>query len=147
MKRPANILLFLAFAALFTLPIGCTMKPETKAKWSATGKLVAADAAKIAFNTVISAAVSHFDGSAKADFLDSAAQGLRENMPSIVTSDNVADIVKIWTPAAEGPSHWTELAEQLAAAYAEHATPGTRQQIVEALSEGLQVTAASERQP
>lgn len=147
MKPIAFYITLFAIVSLLPLP-GCgTMLPETKARWQATGSLIAKTAARLAFQTVISAATSRLDGSNKADFLDSASQGLRENMGSIVTGANVAEIVRIWTPAKEGPSHWNELAAKLASAYAKNQTPGTQKQVIEAIATGLQLAAASERQP
>lgn len=115
----------------------CTFTPEQKQQWAATGSLVLQKAEQIAFNTILSAATSSGDEITKGDFLHSAAEGLRENMGSIVTSDDVAAIVRIWTPQKQ---HWETLAAQLAEAYAQ-AHPGdtrARAQVVEAIAEGLQ---------
>jgi hypothetical protein len=142
----------LFLAAIVSLSLsGCTLTAQQKEKWSATGSavgsLIAEKALKIAEQAVISYATSASDGRTKADFLDSAAAGLRANMGSIVSSEDVAAVVRIWTPAAEGPPHWEDLAGKLAASYAKNQRTGTSQQVVEQLAEGLQLAAASERQP
>lgn len=139
----------IAFAGCSSQPPGDT--PTARDKLAATGsvigKRVASEAAKFAANLVINSAVSWMDGRNKADFLDSAAQGLRENMLSIVNANDVSSIVRIWTPADTGPSHWQELAGGLGQLYADNQTPGTRKRIVEALAQGLQLAAESERSP
>jgi hypothetical protein len=135
-------LLSLILATLALLLAGCTLTPEQKAKWGATGSFVASKAASLAGKIILNAAVSQFDGNNKADFLDSAAEGLRTQMTTAITSDDVAQIIKIWTP---DKPHWGELASQAAQLY--DATPGKPMDKVEAIASGLNIAAASQRLP
>jgi hypothetical protein len=138
-----SLLGLLTLVALFLLSLsGCTLTPDQKAKWGATGSFLASKAAKIAGKVILNAAVSQLDGNNKADFLDSAAVGLRSEMENVITAEDVYGVIKIWTP---DKSHWDELAHQAALLYGK--TPGTPQDKVEAIAEGLNIAASSQRTP
>lgn len=149
-RHSAAALLVTAFAvlgALFLSSCATLKAPGTQAKLKATGWLVLAKARDVAVQTVLSAAISQADGTAKGDFLDSAATGLRSEMGSILTKDDVARVVRIWTPAQQdGPAHWQALAAQLARTYAAAAPQDkkARAQVIEAIAEGLQLAAQSQ---
>lgn len=120
----------------------CSLTPDQKQKWGATGSFLAGKAARLAGQIVLSAAIDQFDGGTKANFLDSAATGLRSEMTNVITADDLATVIKIWTP---NKSHWNELADEAAKVYA--AAPGKPADKVESVAMGFNIAAASERQP
>jgi hypothetical protein len=123
---------------------GCQPQtPETRAKWAQTGQVLATRAANIAGRVILNAALASVTNQ-DADFLDSAAHGLRSEIPNIVTSDDVARIVQIWTPPA---AQWTHLAGQLADQFAEASKDTPAAVAVEALAIGLNRAAAGDRLP
>lgn len=147
MKNP---LLIVSTLVLMSIGLaGCSSSTTDKLKETGEflGKRVLNEASKIASRVIIDTATSWADGRDKADFLDSAAQGLRENMLTVVRAEDIAEIVRIWTPARGGPSHWNELAVDLADLYAKNATGPERIQIIEQIAQGLQLAAEAERQP
>lgn len=124
---------------------GCALSDATKAKWSATFSTLGQKAVTLAEKVVLNAALSQLDGSAKGDFLDSAASGLRTlDTSSLLTAQDIADVVKIWTPQK---THWAALAAQLAGTYAAAHPQSTaeRQALVESLAHGLETVAAAQR--
>lgn len=131
MKALAPILLAIASFLMVWLFLGCSsMTDDQKAKWGATGSFLAQKAMQIAGNVILSAATSSQDAGHKADWLDSAAAGLRTEVS--ISSDDVSRLVQIWTPER---NHWTTLAENLAKAYED--APGSPAQKAEALARGL----------
>ena len=95
---------------------------------------------------LISAAVDQADKQFKADFLDSVATGLRQNEATIVNSEDVAKIVRIWSP--NDGAQWQQLAGNLgtvtgnALATAGQTNAAT---IVENIATGLNTAAAKAR--
>ncbi len=122
---------------------GCSSwTPEQRAKAGATGSFLAQKAAQIAMQTVISAAVSQADASAKGNYLDSVATGLRTNAVASITSDDVRALVKIWTPGDK--PHWTELAASIAELF--ESTRGVPEaERVEMIAAGLNAAAEKAR--
>ncbi len=122
---------------------GCShFTPEQKAKIGATGSFIAQKAATIAFQTVISAAVSQADASRKGNYLDSLATGLRTNAVASITSDDVRAIARIWTPADK--AHWNELATEITQLFAQ--TRGVPEaERAELIAVGLNAAAAKAR--
>ncbi len=123
-----------------TDPAVIAEKEANKEKWKATGAIIGKRAFQIAKDDIISAAISSMDKEKKSDFLDSAATGLRANAFEIVNSNDIADVIKIWTPK---PNHWKTLAAEIADLYAT-ANPQTdaqRQRVIEQIAEGLQQAA------
>lgn len=83
------------------LAIFLTSCANTGEQWKATGSFVAKRLGSVIAQTVINSAVQSLTGGEKADFLDSAAQGLR-TLPANVTSDDIAHVIAIWsTPPKE----------------------------------------------
>lgn len=143
----------IAFLLVMGLMIGaCALTAEqkrrladTEMKLGQTAEYIAKRAASIAGRVVINAAVGQLQDS-DANFLDSAAAGLRSQVPDLVTATDVATIVQIWTKP--GPQ-WSHLAVQLADTYHE----ATRDReipkaaVIEALATGLNAAAAQDRLP
>lgn len=131
---------------LFTLAIipllaGCTFTRDHKAQIAATGQYLATRAASVAASVVIRAAVDQRDAFRKADFLDSAALGLRTSMLDIASrKQDAREVLRIWT--ADKP-HWSELAERLST---EIELAGGGPDSIESVATGLNNAAASERQ-
>lgn len=85
----------LFLACLGLLVSGCTLSPETKAKWSATGDIVGPKIASLAGQLLVNsigAQMSHPD----ANYLDSAAQGAR-TLSVNGTGEDIGNLFRIWT--------------------------------------------------
>jgi hypothetical protein len=81
--------------------VSCSLTDDQKVKWKATGSVVATKIGAAVAKVVINSAVQSLSGGEQADFLDSAAAGLR-TIPATVTSADVEAIVRIWaTPKGE----------------------------------------------
>lgn len=138
------VVFFLALILLGALVAACApISPaRAQAAWSGS-ELLARRAMTIAGRVVLNAEVGTLRDS-DADFLDAAAAGLRSGMPDLVTGDDVAAVVRSWTPA--GPQ-WARLAVELGAAFDTGRRAGAREAVLEALAAGLNAAAASDRQP
>ncbi len=138
-KRSTVIPLIILFAGIgiMIFSTGCELTEVQKSKWSATGSVLKRQVTNIAINTVLNAATSQLDREKKENFLHSAATGLRTEMLTVVNSNDIAEVIKIWTPE---PNHWKTLAAQVATVY-EQADPKTdaeRTRVIEAIARGLQ---------
>ncbi len=88
---------------------GCaSMTPENKDRVGQTGSFLLQKALSIAVNSIVENAQSPRDGSAKANWMDSLAKGIR------VTDQDITQLVGIWTPKR---SHWAELGVSLERLY------------------------------
>jgi hypothetical protein len=103
-------LIALALLPLFALS-GCAWVERHHPQIDATLGVVGARALAVAEKVLISVAVDEADKNFKADFLDSVAAGLRANETTIVNSDDVSRIVRIWSP--NDGSAWQALAGNL----------------------------------
>lgn len=109
---------------------------EQRENLNQTGSLLAKKAASIAGQLLLNSAMSAIEERYSANYLHSAAQGLRSESLSIVTAEDVRRVVDIWTP--EEPK-FTQLASNLAAAYVEAKDAGTPPaEAVEAVAAGVQ---------
>ena len=100
----------------------------------------------VAENVLLSSAIDEADKNFKADFLDSVASGLRANETTIVNSDDVAKIVKIWSP--NDGTQWQQFAGSLGAIAGtalQSAGKNKSASIVENIATGLNNAAASAR--
>lgn len=113
---------------------------------SATAQYALQKTATLAAGAVLNAAVSEVDGQAKGNVVDGLAYGLRTQEGSLLTSDDVKNLVAIWTPQKP---HWAELGAQLATAYdqAHPQTPAAASSALEALATGLNTATAGSTQP
>lgn len=132
------LIIGLAIGTLIAALTGCS---STSAQWKATGAIVGKRVAGVALKAVLSAAISPRDESRKQDFLWSTADALQANAASLVTADDVARLVDIWTP---DKSHWVTLASSLADEYARTHPQNSaqRQATIDALAAGLREAAA-----
>ncbi len=138
-------LVALALLPVFALS-GCAWVQTHKAQIDGTLAVVGQRALTVAENVLISAAVDAADKNFKADFLDSVASGLRANETTIVNADDVAKIVRIWSP--NDGAQWQQLAGSLGTvAGSALATAGETQAsvIVENIATGLNNAAAQAR--
>lgn len=131
--------LFLACIGL--LVSGCTLTPETKAKWSATGDIVGPKIASLAGQFLVAsigAQISHSD----ANFLDSAAQGAR-TLNVNGTGEDISNLFRIWT---KKDSRFEKLADAVEEVATKEIAKGTPPQVVaEKIAIGLNGAAASAR--
>ena len=137
------------------LPIGiavclmmssCAWGREHKQELIQTLEVIGKRAAILARDAVLSAAISEADKGSKADYLDAVAQGLRANAGNIVTSDDVAAVVKIWTPQEK--AHWETLAGEAASITSDALQKHGKRNagaIVETVAKGLNQAAATVR--
>lgn len=102
--------LLLPLLALGSLS-SCAYLSAHKTQLAQTGSYVAQKAASLALQTVVSSAINQADASAKGDYLDSFATGLRTNAAASLSSDDIKAIAQIWTP---DKPHWTALADSIA---------------------------------
>ena len=94
----------------------------------------------------LAAAIDEADKNFKADFLDSVASGLRANETTIVNSDDVSKIVKIWSP--NDGAQWQQFAGSLgtiAGTALQSAGKTQSAAIVENIATGLNNAAAAAR--
>ena len=100
----------------------------------------------VAENVLLSSAIDEADKNFKADFLDSVASGLRANETTIISSDDVAKIVKIWSP--NDGAQWQQFAGSLgtiAGTAMQSAGKTQSASIVENIATGLNNAAAAAR--
>lgn len=127
------------------LLVGCATngpdatKNTRNAKINATASFVAQKVATVAFQTILSAAVSQSDSQARSNYLDGLAAGFRTQEGNLLTSNDVQSLVSIWTPQAP---HWSQLGVQLADTYtkANPKTPAEAKAVLEAIAQGLNST-------
>lgn len=131
--RNLYTVLLLAALLLFLTLTGCATTQATKDKWSQTGSFLLNKAKSIATRVVLNAAVSSLDKGNKADFLDGASLGLRSEMQNVVTGDDIARVIGIWTPPKE---HWQELGTNLGKTF-DDAKEKDKAVAVEAIASGL----------
>ena len=144
-KPSALPLVLFALLPVFALS-GCAWVNAHQSQISATGGIVGDRAAVIAEPVLVGMAVNAADKNHKADFLDSVATGLRQNEASIVNSDDVSRIVKIWSP--NDGAHWQQLAGNLGALTGQALQAqghGQTAAIVENIAVGLNTAAADAR--
>lgn len=107
----------------------------------ATAQLLAVKAATIAGKVILSAATSQNDSDAKANYLDSVAQGVRSlDWSNAITADDIKAVATIWAPDS---AHWQNLGSELGSAF--NQTSGPTDQRLEAIASGLNTAAATER--
>lgn len=138
-------LIALALLPVFALS-GCAWTQAHKEQINNTLAVVGNRALNVAGQVLISAAVDEADKNFKADFLDSIAAGLRANAMTIVNAEDVAKIVKIWSP--NDGSKWQQLAGSLgtlASNALESAGQSQASTIVENIATGLNNAAAQAR--
>jgi len=138
-------LILLALLPVFALS-GCAWTQAHKTQISDTLAVVGNRALNVAGQVLISAAVDEADKNFKADFLDSIAAGLRANATTVVTADDVAKIVRIWSP--NDGSKWQQLAGSLGTLASNALESAGRSQastIVENIAIGLNNAAAQAR--
>lgn len=140
MKKYLAILTILALA-------GCTLTPRQKAIAVNVGR-TAASLAQIAtdltIRIILSKATSGQDLQAKANWLDSAASGLRtlENKSDgYVSAKLVGETLRQWTDPSK--THWANYADSLADAFAQ--SPYTSDEKLQILAMNLNNTAATAR--
>jgi hypothetical protein len=106
---------FLARVACFLCLLLSSCALVNDPRWRATGSVVATKLGAAVAKIVINSAVQSLSGHEQADFLDSAAAGLR-TLPGTVSSDDVEAIVKIWTtpPGESTPPEMTAAAKKIA---------------------------------
>ena len=144
-KAGSPLLIAGASLALYGLT-GCSWIAAHQKQWNATLRVVEERALTVATRVLIGMAVNQSDKAFKADFLDSVAAGLRENAATVVSSEDVARIVSIWSPNDGG--HWQTLAGQLGTVAADAFERSGRNQtavVVENIASGLNHAAASAR--
>ena len=136
--------------ALGLLPLfafsGCAWVQTHRTQIDGTLSVVGQRALSIAEKVLISAAVDAADKSFKADFLDSVASGLRQNATTIVNSEDVAKIVRIWSP--NDGAQWQQLAGSLGTVAGNALKSAGQVQsatIVENIATGLNNAAAAAR--
>ena len=136
-----TLVTFLTACSSLPLPTNAT----TGDKWKATGSLIAKRVASIAIQTVLNAAVSQNDSSNKQNFLWSAATGLETQWPNAVNSDDIANIVRIWTPQNPNVQHWEQLASKIADQYnaAHPQNTADKKAVVTAIVGGLRAAAST----
>lgn len=114
-----------------------SLTPEQRDNVNQTGSLVARKAAGVAAKILLQSAIGAMSGDRKEDFLHSAALGLRSEMGSIITANDVQEVVKIWTPKQE--PGFAKLASDLGRAYKSAIQNGAEpMEAVEAVAVGLQ---------
>jgi len=125
---------------------GCAWVTAHRAQIDSTLDVVGQRALSVAENVLISAATDEADKNFKADFLDSVATGLRANETTIVNSDDVEKIVKIWSP--NDGAQWQSLAGKLGTVAGEALQSSGQSKsatVVEQIATGLNNAAASAR--
>ena len=143
--RQINPLIIAALLPLFALS-GCAWVESHRPQIDATLGIVGARSLAVAESVVLSVAEDEVDKNFKADFLDSVATGLRQNETTIVTSDDVSKIVRIWSP--NDGAAWQSLAGNLgtvAGKALESAGSTQSATIVENIAVGLNDAAAKAR--
>jgi len=138
-------LIFLCMVPLLAFS-GCAWISAHQPQIDSTLAVVGQRALSVAENVLISTATDEVDKNFKADFLDSVASGLRANETTIVNSDDVAKIVKIWSP--NDGAQWQQLAGSLStvAGDALQSAGQTKSAtIVENIATGLNNAAAAAR--
>ena len=136
--------------ALALLPVsaltGCAWVQAHRTQIDGSLAVVGQRALDVAESVLISAAVNQVDKQFKADFLDSVASGLRQNEATIVNAEDVAKIVRIWSP--NDGAQWQQLAGNLGTV-AGHALETAGQTnaatVVENIATGLNTAAAKAR--
>jgi len=126
----------------------CSWVAAHQQQWNATVRVVEQRALEVASRVLLAVATDEADKGFKADFLDSVAAGLRENGSTVVSSEDVEKIVKIWSP--NDGTQWQTLAGQLGTVAADAlARAGERNAatITEHIATGLNNAAASVRPP
>ena len=108
--RRITPLIVAALLPMFALS-GCAWVERHRPQIDATLGVVSARALAVVEKVLLSVAVDEADKNFKADFLDSVATGLRQNETTIVNSEDVAKIVKIWSP--NDGAAWQSLAGNL----------------------------------
>ena len=143
--RQINPLIAAALLPLFALS-GCAWAQTHRAQINDTSAVISQRAMNIAESVLISVAANAADKNFKADFLDSVAVGLRQNEATIVNAEDVAKIVRIWSP--NDGAQWQALAGSLGSMTGlalESAGNTQSAAIVENIATGLNEAAAAAR--
>lgn len=122
------------------------MTLEQRENWEKTYQWAIQKASHIATVTVLNVAVSQLDKENKADFLDSAAAGLRSAVTdSLITANDVKFLLQTWTP---DKTHWNALAEAFYKEWASNPPKSLEEARarLEAYARGLQEAAAEARE-
>jgi hypothetical protein len=129
------------FLACLGFLASCTLSPETKAKWSATGDIVGPKIASLAGQFLVNsigAQISHTD----ANFLDSAAQGVR-TLNVNGTGEDIGNLFRIWS---KNDKDFDKLANAVEVVATKEIDKGVPPQVVaEKIAIGLNGAAASAR--
>jgi len=136
----------LLVALCLTSLTGCAWITAHQTQIDSTLAVVGNRALVVAENVLISAATNEIDANFKADYLDSIASGLRANEASIVTSDDVAKIVTIWSP--NDGAAWQSLGAGVAQVADQALTAADKPQaaaVVEQIATGLNTAAEKAR--
>ena len=143
--RQITPLIAAALLPLFALS-GCAWAQIHRAQINDTSAVISQRALNIAERVLISVAANAADKNFKADFLDSVAVGLRQNEATVVNAEDVAKIVRIWSP--NDGAQWQALAGSLGSMTGlalETAGNSHSAAIVENIARGLNEAAAAAR--
>jgi len=138
-------LILLCMVPLFAMS-GCAWITAHQSQIDSTLAVIGNRAMTVAENVLLSTATDEADSNFKANYLDTIASGLRANETSIVSSDDVASIVKIWSP--NDGAQWQQLAGSLgtvAGDALQSAGKTNSATIVENIATGLNNAAATAR--
>lgn len=144
---PRRITPLIVLCLALPMMTGCAWINTHRTQIDETLAIVGQRALALAETVLISAATDAVDKDFKANFLDSVASGLRANEGNIVTSEDVAKIVQIWSP--NDGAQWQALAGGAASLTATTLqTHGDTQAavVVEQIATGLNQAASNARQ-
>jgi len=135
---------FLA-AAVFAVS-GCAWIQTHQSQIDSTLEIVGSRVANVAFQTLVNSAVDEADAGFKANYLDTIASGLRSQETTIVSSDDIAKIIQVWSPN-DGAAWQTVAANVATVADQALAANGKTQAaaVVEQVASGLNTAAGKLR--
>lgn len=112
---------------------GCAWLSEHSMQLKATGKIISKKAANVALGVAFDAIGQKIEG--RADWLDSAAAGLRANAKAMVTVDDIEAVVRVWTPP--GQTWPKQLAKGVASIAAQELKGKPVGMVAEGIAKGL----------
>ena len=143
----SRIYVLIAGASIFVTSLsGCAWIRSHQRQWDSTLHVIESRVLDVATRVLIAAASNDSDKDFKADFLDSVAAGLREGGATVVSSEDVEKIVKIWSP--NDGAQWKALAGELGSVAADaFGNAGEKRvaAVVEHIATGLNNAAAAAR--
>lgn len=119
----------------------CALSDAQRAKARETGSFLAGRIGTVVARVVITSAIQSLTEGSQADFLDSAAQGLR-TLPAQVTSEDIDHVITIWTKPAPGVAPPPEIQAAARKVLEVHATNGAPPEV---LAQGLNKAAETIR--